>query len=61
MDFFYYMIINYVNANNPKGDLARDLAKAAKYYIENKVAWYSVQDTFEECWNEYNEYLESEE
>lgn len=64
MNFKKYMITNYIDSNNAKGDLARDMQidkdfpKSQTFthilnHLENQGALDRCIDTFRECWIEY--------
>lgn len=65
MKFRKYMITNYINADNAKGDFARDIELDKDFpksqtftrilnHLEKQGAIDRCIDTFRECWAEYS-------
>lgn len=63
MNFFDWMITTFLEADNPQGDLARDMAhdhyqgpnrhSAIRSHLQNQGACQACLEVFDDCWEEY--------
>lgn len=66
MNFYEFMIKNYIDNETPLGDLARDMRDDKEIpknddvetvrYLDNKITDYVVEETFKEALHLYIEY-----